>query len=45
MGKFGSGSRIIQSDALRNTSRIAIGRNVLIRNGARIEVIKMVRTL
>lgn len=40
MGKFGSGSRIIHPMLLRNTSRIAIGRNVLIRNGARIEVIK-----
>ncbi|MEG6134701.1 acyltransferase [Enterobacter kobei] len=40
MAKFGSGSRIIHPMLLLNTSRIAIGRNVLIRNGARIEVLK-----
>lgn len=40
MAKFGSGSRIIKPILLLNSSRIAIGSNVLIRNGARIEVLK-----
>lgn len=40
MAKFGPGSRIIKPIFLLNSSRIAIGSNVLIRNGARIEVLK-----
>ncbi|HBN5340575.1 TPA: acyltransferase [Enterobacter cloacae] len=40
MAKFGSGSRIIKPILLLNSSRIAIGSNVLIRNGARIEVLE-----
>ena len=39
MAKFGNGSRIIKPLLMVNTSRVAIGRNVLIRNGARIEVL------
>ncbi|HCH0657290.1 acyltransferase [Enterobacter asburiae] len=40
MAEFGPGSRIIKPILLLNSSRIAIGSNVLIRNGARIEVLK-----
>ena len=39
MAKFGAGSRIIRPMMLANTSRIAIGCDVLIRDGIRLEVV------
>ncbi|WP_244956602.1 acyltransferase [Ewingella americana] len=41
MKSFGSGSRIIKPILISNPANISIGKNVLIRNGARLEVISL----
>lgn len=39
MARFGTGSRIIKPMMIVNAHRVAIGKNVLIRNGVRLEVV------
>ncbi|ROP62684.1 acetyltransferase-like isoleucine patch superfamily enzyme [Enterobacter sp. BIGb0383] len=39
MARFGTGSRIIKPMMIVNARRVAIGKNVLIRNGVRLEVV------